>query len=671
MRKPAITLDHVLDIPYFSAQAWAPDGRHLGFVRDDGGRFSLCEVDVQTGQETQISEGSGRVGVFSWAKDGRLAYVQGGRIVAAERVPAGASGSEDAGWLRSELYAGRTPVAALQWSPAGPLLAFVTGGRLWVCNPTGPTLRELAIPGRVGPLNHKPALAWAPDGSVIAVAFEEDKRWDLAVVEASGGVLWRSYTEDLEFPFAWVRGDRLLFARAPITHTLREWYVLDLPVGAPPRLLHSEHEPEGLGQSFAPQPLPDGRGAVMVLRHEGWWHLYLLDTDSGDLRALTDGACEDVGHAMDLPRVSPDGREVVFSTNRENLGMRHLYAAEVGTGATRALVGAPGTSVEPAWSPTGDWVAFRHSNVHHAPELWVVARDGSGLRRLTRSMSDGVDQDGLALPQFVETPGAKGWKIPGYLLTPTNLEAGRKYPALLYIHGGGMRQMREGFPPLEPYAFFYAVSLWLAERGVVSYMVNYRGGIGYGKEFEQGNSGGLGVLECEDCVLAGEYLRTLPFVDPDRVGTWGLSYGGWLTLASLVRSPKTFALGINIAGIWDFDSWMAWAKEDFRPAYDHFLGRALGRRDESPDVWDGASPRHLVAQMRAPLVNLHGTKDEAVPFDQLDMIVKDCLEHGKRYEAHYYPDESHFFTNRATWKDALLRIEDALRAHLGYAPEAE
>ncbi len=413
MRKPAITLDHVLDIPYFSGQAWAPDGRNLGFVRDDGGRFSLCEVDVLTGRETQISEGNDRVGAFSWAPDGRLAYVQGGRIVVAERKPGGVP--EEADWLRTDLYAGPAPVAALQWSPAGALLAFVAAGGLWVWDPAGPTLREMAVPGRIGPLNHKPALAWAPDGSAIAVAFEEDKRWDLAVVEASGRLLWRSHTEDLEFPFAWARADRLLFARAPVSHTVREWYALDLPVGAPPRLLHTEHEPEGLGQSFAPQPLPDGRGAVMVLRHEGWWHLYLLDTDGGEMRALTGGTCEDVGHAMDLPRVSPDGREVVFSTNRENLGMRHLYVVEAD------LVGVPGTSVEPAWSPTGEMVAFRHSTVHHAPELWVVARDGGGLRRLTRSMPDGVDQDRLALPQYAETPGAKGWKIPGYLLTPTTM----------------------------------------------------------------------------------------------------------------------------------------------------------------------------------------------------------------------------------------------------------
>jgi dipeptidyl aminopeptidase/acylaminoacyl peptidase len=286
-------------------------------------------------------------------------------------------------------------------------------------------------------------------------------------------------------------------------------------------------------------------------------------------------------------------------------------------------------------------------------------------------MPEKIDAQRLAVPRLVKTPGAHEWEIPGYLLAPRNLQPGRRYPALLYVHGGGMRQMREGFPPLEAYAFFYAVSLWLAERGVISYLVNYRGGIGYGKAFEQGNSGGLATVECEDCVRAGEWLKAQPFVDPERVGVWGISYGGWLTLASLCRSPETFALGINIAGIWDFDRWMTWAKGAYRPAYDYFLGRARGPRDQHPDVWDNASPRRLVEQMRAPLINLHGTKDEAVPFEHLDLIVQDCLAHGRIFETHYYPGETHLFTHRATWRDALLKVESALRRYLGYAPEAE
>ncbi|MGQ0569245.1 MAG: prolyl oligopeptidase family serine peptidase [Armatimonadota bacterium] len=666
MRTPAITLDQVLAITFTSAHTWAPDGRRIGFIHDDGGRFSLRVVDAHTGVVTEVSEGDEAVTAFDWAPTGEIAYVQTARVVVARRHVSGSgtTGQHEETWARTVVYAGSSPASAVQWSPVGQALAFVAGGRVWTLQFHGPVLRELNLPGRVVQVDHDPALAWSPDGSAIAAAFEETGQWDLAVAGADGRLIWRSRTEHLEGPFTWLRSNRLLFAMSSPAYTAREWYVLDFPPAGLPRLLAREDEPDGLGASFRAQAHPDGRHAVLVLRHEGWWHLYLLDTDTGTVQALTGGAGEDVGHAYDHPRISPNGREVVFSTSRRNLGMRHLFAVDLTTGALRPVLTAAGTSVETEWSPDGETIAFKYSTVHQAPEIWIVGRDGEGARRLVGSMPGGIDTGRLALPQETRTRGAHDWEIPGYLLTPRYMEPGRRHPALVYVHGGGMRQMREGFPPLEAYAFFYAVSLWLADRGVISYLVNYRGGIGYGKTFEQGNSGGLAVLECEDVVRAGQYVKGLPYVDPERVGVWGLSYGGWLTLASLCRSPETFALGINIAGIWDFDHWMTWAKTAYRPAFDYFRGRARGTREQRPDVWDGASPRRLVARMRAPLINFHGTNDAAVPFEQLDMIVKDCVAHGKSFETHYYPDETHLFTHRATWRDVLVKVERAIAQHL-------
>ncbi len=661
---PAITLDHVLAITFTSAHAWSPDSRRIAFIHDDGGRYSLRVVDADSGFITEVSDGDDAVGAFVWGSDERLAYIQGGRVI----VAAGSTPGDDSAWTRLTVYAG-PPAVAIAQSPRGPILAFAADERLWTLNLDGPTLREMSVPGRVIAVGHAPAIDWSPDGAAIAVTFESAGQWDLAVVVASDGrLLWRSTTENIEGPFTWMRPGRLLFARPSVAHTAREWYLLDV-AGASTRLLYTEDEPDGLGAAFRAQAHPDGVHAVLVLRHEAWWHLYSLNTETGHLQTLTGGAAEDVGHAYDLPRISPDGREIAFSTSRLNLGMRHLFSVDLDTGALRPIVSTPGTSVEAEWSPDGRRMAFKHSTVHHAPEIWVVGRDGDHMRRVVGVMPDGIDAARLALPQLLKTPGANGWEIPGYLLAPRDLDMNRRYPALVYVHGGGMRQMREGFPPLEAYAFFYAVSLWLADRGIVTYMVNYRGGIGYGKTFEQGNSGGLGTVECDDCVLAGEYVKSLPYVDPDRVGIWGLSYGGWLTLAALCKAPRTFALGINIAGIWDFPAWMAWAKRAYRPAWDYILGRARGTQEQAAEVWRNASPRHWVAEMRAPLVNLHGTKDAAVPFDQMDMIVKDCVHHGKVFETHYYPDESHLFTHRATWRDALLKVEDALSRYLDWTPD--
>ena len=648
----------MLAITYTSGHAWSPDGSRIGFIHDDGGRFSLRVVDVERGGIVEVSAGDDAVTEFGWGPEGELAYIQGGKLFLTLNRHPGAPVTPAA-----PLYAPADAVTGLAWAPAGRAIACVSGGRGWIIDLEGPSIRDIRAPARVRALYHEPPLAWSPAAGALAVTIFDGDRWDLAVVGSDGSVVWRSAGEELEGPVAWLFPNRLLFARASVDHTVREWWILDMD-GPRTSLVWTEREAEGLGASFAPQALPDGSGAVLVLRHEGWWHPYLLDGETGAVRALSGGACEDVGHAVDLPRISPDGREVVFSSNRVNLGQRHLFAADIETGTARQLTPGAGTSVEPRWSPDGRQIAFKHSTVRHAPEIWVVSREGGEMRRLVGAMPAGAEPERFPLPELVHTRGAHDWEIPGYLLTPQPRVAGRRYPALVYVHGGGMRQMRDGFPPLEAYAFFYAVSLWLAGRGVVSYLVNYRGGIGYGKAFEQGNSGGLGVLECEDCVRAGEYVKTLPFVDPGRVGVWGLSYGGWLTLASLVRAPETFALGINIAGIWDFDRWMAWAKERYRPPYDYFLGRA-GTRAQRPEVWDAASPGRLVERMRAPLVNFHGTADEAVPFEQLDLIVRDCVAHGKRFETHYYPGESHLFTRRDTWRDALGKIEETLRRHLG------
>jgi dipeptidyl aminopeptidase/acylaminoacyl peptidase len=655
----ALTLEQVLAITYTSAHAWSPDGTRIAFIHDDGGRYSLRVVHAGTGATGQVSEGDAPVTAFAWGSAGEVAYVQGGRLWLGH----GPQPGKPAG--RVLLYEPRERVTALAWAASGRALACAAGGRAWIIDLAGPSIRDLRVPGRVRALHEEPPIVWAPGARTLAVTTEHQGRWDLAVMGHAGNVVWRSDTDELEGPMAWLRDGRLLFAQASADYTARRWWIVDLDEDGPfVRLVWTEHEPDGLGASFPPQPMPDGTGAVMVLRHEGWWHPYLLDAEHGTVRALSGGECEDVGHAVDSPRVSPDGREVVFSSNRVDLGQRHLFAVDIETGAARRLTPDAGTSVEPQWSPDGRRIAFKHSTVRHAPEIWVVSREGGDMRRLVASMPADAEPERFPVPEPVWTRGAPDWEIPGYLLTPRPRVPGRRYPALVYVHGGGMRQMRDGFPPLEAYAFFYAVSLWLAGRGVVSYLVNYRGGIGYGKTFEQGNNGGLGVLECEDCVRAGEYVKSLPFVDPARVGIWGLSYGGWLTLASLVRSPETFALGINIAGIWDFDHWMAWAKEHYRPPYDYFLGRA-GARARRREVWDAASPGRLVSRMRAPLVNFHGTADEAVRFDQLDLIVRDCVAHGKRFETHYYPGESHLFTRRETWRDALGKVEDALRRYLG------
>ena len=237
-------------------------------------------------------------------------------------------------------------------------------------------------------------------------------------------------------------------------------------------------------------------------------------------------------------------------------------------------------------------------------------------------------------------------------------------PSVVWVHGGPMRQMRDGWHPGRSYGLFYAFHQYLARKGYVGLLVNYRGGIGYGKAFRQGIAGAYGRDEMEDVVAAGEYLRDLDYTS-DAVGVWGLSYGGYATLQILGTHPEAFDVGVNLAGLADLELYGEWAHDTKFPQVESsreaFLG---GNRWEAPDEWAAATPETHFGNYEAPLYNFHGTGDAYVNFEQLDAVIDGMLEHGNEYEAEYFPGENHVFSKRATWERTFRKIEDAFDAHL-------
>ncbi len=669
-----LTLDEVLHVRHPDHHRWSSAGERLAFIWYDGGHDHLWLADVTTGEIAQVSAGDARVTDFDWRPDGRgMAYVQGNDL-----------------WVLWDAGPGAVPMritdtsakqSTPRWSPDGASLGFVRDGQWWVWRPDDGSFRAYGVPGRLIEDVRIPAFRWAPDGAAVACLFAERgrlPRHDLAVLSvADGRLIWRTHTPEPEGHFLWIDARRLYYSVTLDINRRREHHLVDLATlltsrresAAPPpypaaRLLHIETDNKGLMFGVEPQRSPDGRLLLFVLRHTGWDHLFILDLATGWMRQVTDGACEDVGHAYDLPRWSPDGRRILFSSNRTEPGHRQLHALEVGTGRQGQLTSDPGTAVAGTWSPDGEQIAYLFCGPVDAADLWLMGAGGEHPRRLTRSLPESWTVDKMVTPTPVTFASARDWTIHGYLYTPPALERGRRYPALVWVHGGPMRQMRDGWHPMHSYAIFHAFTLYLAHRGYVTLAVNYRGGIGYGTVFEQGTFRAIGTDDVSDVVNAGRHLQTLPFVDPNRVGVWGISYGGLMTLAALTKHPDTFALGVNIAGVWDESAWARWAEQEYPLAADYLTARLGGPEELIPDIWREASPRHWVAQMRAPLVNLHGTSDAAVPFAQLDEIVKECLAHGKVFETHYYPDETHVFTHRRTWADAFSKIERAFERYL-------
>ena len=158
--------------------------------------------------------------------------------------------------------------------------------------------------------------------------------------------------------------------------------------------------------------------------------------------------------------------------------------------------------------------------------------------------------DAQVVPQLVVTKAPDGLEIHNQLFLPKDLKPGEKRPAIVFVHGGPVRQMLLGYHYMHFYHVAYAVNQWLASRGYIVMSVNYRSGIGYGKSFRTApNTGGRGNAEYQDVLAGGKYLQSRPDVDPNRVGIWGLSYGGVLTAQALARNSDVFKVGAP-ASIW-------------------------------------------------------------------------------------------------------------------------
>ena len=232
------------------------------------------------------------------------------------------------------------------------------------------------------------------------------------------------------------------------------------------------------------------------------------------------------------------------------------------------------------------------------------------------------------------TKAADGLEIHNQLFLPKDLKPGEKRPAIVFVHGGPVRQMLLGYHYMHFYHIAYAVNQWLASRGYVVMSVNYRSGIGYGKSFRTApNTGGRGNAEYQDVLAGGKYLQSRPEVDPNRVGIWGLSYGGVLTSQALARNSDVFKVGVDLAGV-------------------HLWGSSL----DPDNVSYKSSAISAIDTWKSPVLLVHGDDDRNVQFSQTTGLVQLLRAHNVLSRA----DRVHRRHARAAAAQALsVRVQPA------------
>jgi dipeptidyl aminopeptidase/acylaminoacyl peptidase len=251
----------------------------------------------------------------------------------------------------------------------------------------------------------------------------------------------------------------------------------------------------------------------------------------------------------------------------------------------------------------------------------------------------------LVTPKQVIFKAADGWEIHGQLFEP-RMEGRAPRPALIFIHGGSIRQMMLGFHYMGYYHNAYAMNQYLASLGYVVLSVNYRTGIMYGRHFREPKDGGpRGGAEYRDIVAAGKYLQSLPNVDAKRIGLWGGSYGGYLTAMGLAHDSDLFAAGVDLHGVHD---WSVFKEEIPADAPDH---------DDAVKLAFQSSPNAAIATWRSPVLLIQGDDDRNVDFSQTVDLLQRLRSRKVHVEELVFPDEIHAFLMWKSWIRAYRATE--------------
>jgi dipeptidyl aminopeptidase/acylaminoacyl peptidase len=450
----------------------------------------------------------------------------------------------------------------------------------------------------------------------------------------------------------WVAGPALLHQELSQDRKTRTIKITS--VDGETRTLWKDYDPAWWSPSNGPRTVasPDGKWVAFVCDRSGWPHVYVIPSDAtseSQAKQLSKGNLGDGFVAW-----SPDSKSIAFAHSADGNQMeRFISVVNVETGAVKPVVTARGVNFDPSFSPDGTMLAYSRAAIEHPLEVYAISIAAGQPVRLTDSFPASINTADLTAPVPVYYPSRATDKkmVPATLIVNKNLDKTVKHPAIIWIHGSGADQNYLGWHP-GAYRMYYSMHQYLAQQGYVILTPDYRGSSGYSRDWATGHYMDLGGGESQDVAAGADYLKTLPYVDPDRIGVWGLSYGGFMTLQAVTTTPKLFRCAIDVAGVGDWATHGPWS-----------IGR-MGTPVSNPDGYYRSAPVKHLDKLERPLLILQGTNDTNVPFIQTITVIDTLEKLGKPFDMAIYPGEIHFFRRAYVLRDAWQRSEDFFDEYL-------
>jgi dipeptidyl aminopeptidase/acylaminoacyl peptidase len=379
---------------------------------------------------------------------------------------------------------------------------------------------------------------------------------------------------------------------------------------------------------------------VFLSYRDGFPHAYTIESARPNARPrlLTPGS-----FMVEQMTLTPDSRFIVYSantgTNRDDNDRRHLFRVPMdGTSAPVALTSGTGIEFSPVVTADGLSVAFLKATAQQPPTPAVVDLAGGSPRLLAQNrLPTDFPAASLVTPELVSFRASDGVEAYGQLFRPAGGPA--RKPAVVYVHGGGPRQMLLGWHTRWEYANDYGANQYLVSRGFIVLSVDYRLSVGYGQAFQfPDNTGARGASEYRDILAAGQYLQSRADVDRNRIGIWGASLGGYLTALALGRNSDVFAAGVDVHGVHDRLPAVTTAQMAHAIVGDGITDADLR---QALKVQYESSPIAAVPTWKSPVLLIHGDDDRIVDFRQSIDLKRRLDEKGVHVEELVLPDDVH------------------------------
>ena len=363
---------------------------------------------------------------------------------------------------------------------------------------------------------------------------------------------------------------------------------------------------------------------------ERYYTLNIADPSSRPMQlTTTNGLIEDANSVA----LSPDGKTFYYCTNANDIESRHIWAVPV-AGGTPRQVSSGGIETHPRPLASGKQLAVLYFDARTPASIGIVSAEGGKARVVYPRLGADFPTAAHVVPEVVHTKAADGTDISNTLFIPRDMQPGERRPALIFVHGGPVRQMLPGYHYMQFYHWSYAYNQWLQSQGYIVLSINYRGGIGYGRSFRNApNTNTRGNSEYQDVVAGAKYLQGRADVDPSRIGIWGLSYGGLLTSQALARNSDIFVAGVDMAGVHLYNSALDTAAVSYRSS-------AISEIDN----W------------KSPVFLVHGDDDRNVDFAQTVGLVQLLRARNIYHEMVIVPDDLHESMIHSIWIDTWERV---------------